>query len=254
MSWVAVGVIGGLALGGGGLGYNIYNSESNKGKNDEEQQPFFQLPDYSEATGARGEWWKKLQEWGAQPGYGAIAPNWTDIWESAKNKIGRSYWGGPAEGGGLAGKVRASAARRGVSEQPSTDRNIANLGMQENIQLGDLATNMATQEAAFGEQGRQNWMTQLMNLSQQKPSFMGNPAYSMQYANQINQQNAMNEIPGEIMSAVMQLYGQKSNQDFYSKLLQNQYPTTTASSLYDNSGYYDPSALRSINMGSYGRA
>ena len=51
------------------------------------------------------------------------------------------------------------------------ERNIATLGMQEGIQLGDLATERGLQEALFGEKGRQNWLTSLQNLASMKPAF-----------------------------------------------------------------------------------
>ena len=50
---------------------------------------FMQAPEFAEAQGARGNWWQTLQDWAGQPGYGAIAPNWEDIWERAKGKVNR---------------------------------------------------------------------------------------------------------------------------------------------------------------------
>lgn len=130
---------------------------------------FAQAPEYSEATGARATWWEKLQQWGGQPGYGAIAPDWGDIWNKAQARVNRFYWGGPAEGGGLAGKVRASAAARNVSQSPALEENIRQMGMGQGLQLGEMATEQAKTEAAFGETGRQNWLNSLMALTQMKP-------------------------------------------------------------------------------------
>lgn len=124
---------------------------------------FHKAPEYPETTGARGEWWQRIQDWGNQRGYGAIAPDWGDIWDKASTRIKQYYWGGPEGGAGLAGKVKASAARRNVAESPALETGLTRLSATEGRDLGELATNMATEEAEFGEAGRQNW---LQNISQ----------------------------------------------------------------------------------------
>lgn len=131
-----------------------------------------QLPDYAESTGARQNWWDTLQKWGTQPGYGAIAPNWGDIWNNAKAKVQRYFSGGP-EGPGAVSRVKSSLAARNMSEQPAGEDMISRLYMQEGNQLQDMAVQQAVQEAQFGEQGRQNWMSQLMQLAGLKPSYGG---------------------------------------------------------------------------------
>ena len=128
-------------------------------------------PEYAEASGARGKWWESLQQWGGQPGYGAIAPNWGDIWNNARGKLQRQYWGGP-EGPGAVAKVRANSARRGVADQTAGDANIARLGMQEGNQIADMAIQQAIAEASFGEQGRTTWLSSLQNLAGLKPQMV----------------------------------------------------------------------------------
>jgi len=124
---------------------------------------FLEEPELPEAKGARQAWWSKLQEFGEQPGYGAIAPDWGDIWGRAKKKVKQYYWGGPEGGGGLAGKVKASAARRGVSDSPALQTELTKMGMGEAGVLGDIASEQSLQEALFGEKGRLNW---LQNIAQ----------------------------------------------------------------------------------------
>ena len=131
---------------------------------------WYQNPEYPEAEQARGEWGSRLQEWGQQPGYGAIAPDWGDIWNRARQRVSQYYWGGPGGQQGLSGKVKASAARRNVAESPAMETQLGRMGMQEAGQLKDIASEQSVQEAQFGETGRQNWMTWLQNLAQQKPS------------------------------------------------------------------------------------
>ena len=175
------GILGGL-LGGG----------------DEFEQPEIQvkeLPGYPEADVARGEIAGKLKEWGTLPGYGAISPEWGDIWERAKGKVGRYYWGEPGETG-LAGKVRAGAARRGVSESPAIDTLMTRMGQQEAIQLGEMGTEQAMQEALFGEKGRQDWFGQMQDLAGMRPSYATPAGVSQPQA------PSTGEMVGELGSAI----------------------------------------------------
>lgn len=157
---------GGIASGAGGILGGLFGG-------DDYEQPELQvknLPGYEESDQARKEIQARLQEWGALPGYGAISPDWGDIWERAKGKVSRYYWGGPG-GTGLAGKVKAGAARRGVSESPAMDTLMTRMGQQEGIQLGEMGTEQALQEALFGERGRQSWFGQMQNLASMRPSY-----------------------------------------------------------------------------------
>ena len=162
LSWLLPAAIGGgSALLGGLFG----------GKDDEEDQPpqFIRAPEYEEAEGARGKWWEQLQQWGEDPNYGAISPDWADIWQTAQQKVKQYFWGGPTQPG-LAGKVKASAARRGVSESPALETELTRMGQEEAGMLREMATEQAVQKASFGEQGRQTWLQSLTGLSQQKPA------------------------------------------------------------------------------------
>lgn len=165
-----------VAISAAGLGLSGAQAFGAFGGDDEEINPedmlvYKQLPDYEESEGARGDWWSKLQEWGKEPGYGAISPAWNEAWDLAKKKINQYYWGGVGETG-LAGKVKASAARRGASQSPALENQLAMLGMSEAGQISDIGKEEAINKAKFGESARQNWMTSLQNLAGLKPSYM----------------------------------------------------------------------------------
>lgn len=184
----------------------------NQSGGDDDDGGEFQYPaEFPEAEGARGEWWNRLQEWGEQPGYGAISPEWGDIWERAKGKIDRYYWGGPGETG-QAGKIRASAARRNVAQGPQVEAELTKMGQQQGLQLGDLATGMATQEAEFGERGRMNWLQSLQSLS------------GLQRVSQYipPEQDNTSGMMGELGGAAMSIYGQKQNQAWQAEQQQQQ--------------------------------
>jgi len=137
-----------------------------KKKDDEPQQ----LPEYPEAKGARELWWSKLQDWSKQPGYGAISPDWEDTWNLAKQKLSQYYWGGVNDTG-LAGKVRASAARRNVSQSPALENMLGAMGMQEAQDVSGLASTEAINKVQSEETGRLNWLQSLMGLPGIKPSY-----------------------------------------------------------------------------------
>lgn len=169
-----------------------------------------QYAEFPEAEKARQTWFGKLQEWGGMPGYGAIAPDWGDIWEQAQKRVKEYYWGGPGGQPGLASKVKASAARRGVSQSPALETELSRMGMQEAGQLKDITTEMATKQAEFGEAGRLNWLQSLAGLTGVRPQYY-QPAgmWQQPYAN-VEQaytrggevQPGTGELIGELGSAV----------------------------------------------------
>jgi len=174
------------------------------------EKTYEQLPGYEESDEAREAMSGKLQEWGGQEGYGAIAPNWDEIWESAKGKVGRYYWG-DVGGTGLAGKVRAGAARRGVSESPAIDTLLTQMGQQEGQQLGDMATEQATQKLAFSETGRQNWYSQMQNMANMKPT----------YANTETTTTQPNDIMSQMIGGLGSALGIAAQQSGQNQWMQN---------------------------------
>lgn len=128
-------------------------------------------PEFPEAAGARATWADTLTRWGSQPGYGAIQPNWNDIWENARGKVSRYFGGGP-EGPGVDAKVAANSAKRGVADQAAGDAMLQRSSFQQGNMLQDLAIKQAMEEANLSEGGRKDWMTSLMSLADQKPQML----------------------------------------------------------------------------------
>lgn len=177
------------------------------------------LPDYEESDAARKDWWSKLQVWGDQADYGAISPDWEGTWELAKKKINQYYWGGVGDTG-LAGKVKASAARRNVSQSPALENQLAMLGMSEAGQISDLATQEAINKATFSESARQNWLTSLQNLAGLKPSYVtgsgvtgGSTSYSTG--------DALSDIVSGAGGLVSTLATNTQNENFLNTLMNN---------------------------------
>lgn len=233
-SWAGISV----AISAAGLGLSgaqAFGAFGGKGDeyNPEDMLVYKQLPDYAEAEGARGDWWTKLQDWGKQPNYGAISPEWDEVWNLAKKKINQYYWGGIGDTG-LAGKIKSSAAKRNVSQSPALENQLAMLGMSEAGQLGDLASQEAINKAQFGETSRQNWLTSLQNLAGQKPSFVtGTGAVQGSTA-------GTGDIISSLLSGVggiaTNLAKGKQEEDFLTKLLKGLEGQTAQSNISSNLG------------------
>ena len=161
MSFIAASLI----AGGASIASGYLSGRGKKGGVD-----ITQLPEYGESEAGRGMWWDKLQEWGGQPGYGAISPDWGDIWEQAQQRV-KDYYSGTATQPGFMSKIEASAAKRGVSDSPAIDVEKTKALVSQGRQMKELASEQATKQAMFGEQGRQYWMSQIGRLSHLKPSF-----------------------------------------------------------------------------------
>lgn len=153
-------------------GINKRNMRFDFGGDDEEtktttQTQTYTPTEYKESEAARGNWWDTLKNWGSTGNYGVNTSIYDDIYSNAANKINQYYWGS-GSGGGLVDKIRASAARRGVSESPATDVLTQRMGVEQAGQLGDLATTVGTNKANAIENARSNWLNSLMNLSNLK--------------------------------------------------------------------------------------
>lgn len=141
-----------------------------KGTETSQSVTYSQLPGYEDVNKLRETATGKLQQWANMPGYGAIAPNWNDIWDLAKKRVQQYYWGTPTDPGMIA-KLNADAARKGQSGQPAYVRNLSRLGQTESDQLSSMAVEQAMNEAQFAESGRQNWIKEALAFQAVKPDY-----------------------------------------------------------------------------------
>ena len=228
----AMALIYGAAIGAGG---GILGGLMGRGGKEKWDPEYLQLPDYPEATGAREGWWSKLQEWGGQPGYGALPMNWDEIMENAKRTMSRYYWGGVTEPG-LAGKMKSQAARLG---RPVNEQMLTALGMQEKIDLGDLMTKLRTEEVGYGEAGRKTWLQSMMQLAGMKPSYITSAGVTQ------GPTYGAGEMVGDVTGGISGLFAQyaksKQMEDLYAKLFDQAggaggtMPTGAQTSMYGTS-------------------
>ena len=122
----------------------------------------------AEAEGARGLWWEKLQEFGGMDNYGAVEPDWADIFAQAQKKVKQYYWGSPTSKGAV-DKIKASAAERGMSDSGAMEKNMAKMSAEEGNTMGQIGADMGMEKARLGENARNNWMSQLQGLTNYNP-------------------------------------------------------------------------------------
>lgn len=220
MSWIGTAVVGGLTLGTAGM---ITSATAGR---DKVQNDFLQNPEFPHSQDARDLWWGKLQDWGKDPNYGAISPDWDNIWSTVQNRVKQYYEGGPLAPG-VQDKVNSSLARRGMSENPGSDFLHAQVAAQEGGDLRDAATQQGIAKAQFAETGRQNWLTSLDNFQAQKPT--GQWSSQQNPNNQRMVGNAIGQIGGAVGSAGIAA-GSAPSGSWLDELTQgNKAPTT-----YDN--------------------
>ncbi len=151
-----------------GAGATYYSLEQQK-KAAKKAGTFEMAPEFGESSAARSKWWETLQGQNADNNYGAISPDWADIWEKTKQKVQQFYEGGPTSPGAIQ-KVYSSTARRGVQDSPAADIMASRLRVQEGQDLGNLASTQAQTRLQFGESARQDWMNNLASISGMQPA------------------------------------------------------------------------------------
>lgn len=189
---------------------------------------FYAAPEYPEATKARQTWSSTLDDWKGSGSYGAVLPNFDNIYSNAAKKVNQYYWGSPSAPG-LSDKISADLARRGMSDQPAAGVLKQRMGVEEANKLGDLSSQVDTQKASAVESARNNWMTSLMNLSSMKPEgTWGGTTTTTQHQPDTGIWGALSSVG----TGLFDMYNQNQNQQWYGDLLKSVYtPQTTQGSI-----------------------
>ncbi len=138
---------------------------------------FLLNPEYPHSQDARDLWWNKLQDWGKDPNYGAVTPDWDNIWNTVQNRVKQYYEGGPLQPG-VKDRLRSSLARRGMSENPASDFLMAQTDAQQSNELNTIDTQQALDKANLAESGRSTWLNSLQNFQLQRPAGQWQTTYN----------------------------------------------------------------------------
>ena len=220
----------GTAIGGIGslLGGLFGEDEDENTQTSTTKTDYSQLPGYAESDAARGSWWNTLQGWGASGDYGASDMNWDEIYNTALKNLNQFY-GGSALTTGLMDKVKASAARRGVSDSPALENTLAMTGIEQAGDVSDLTTNLNTQKAQYQENARNTWLNSIANLSNIRPQYGATGQTTTTTMPESG--GSMADLVSGLGSSIGSAINQKEQQSWYEKLLKQFAPATTQASI-----------------------
>lgn len=162
--------------------------------------------------------------------FGAISPDWNDIWDQTQKQV-QQYFNGTATSPGVNDQIKSSFAQRGMGGQPAQGFLEAQTGADESQQLGSLSAQQNIAKQQFAQQGKQNWMTDALQLQNQT----ANGAGAGQWNTQVTP-NPLQSIVGAVApvaSAAVSAYtggaANASNNAYLSSLLNpTPNPTTFA--------------------------
>jgi hypothetical protein len=194
-----------------GAGASIYSA--NQQKKGAKDSSFDTYPEYPEAVSAREKWWNEISGYDSSNGYGAIQPNWDDIWNKAKSRISQYYWGSPTAPGAMS-RLGASAARRNMQDSPSLGVLTSRLATQEGSDIANMTTAQETQRANLAESARTTFLNSLASLSGRQPSSVYLPAEDEV---DVDWGGAISSLSGSVGG-----YIQQSNQNKWLESLFNQ--------------------------------
>ena len=191
-------------------------ASSARGNRDKVENSWLQNPEYKENTGARELWWKKLQDWGNDANYGAISPDWSNIWENVQKKVNQ-YYEGSATAPGVKDRIKSSLARRGMTESPASDMALLRSDVERGNTLSDIATQQGITQAQLGEEGRMNWLQSLQELESRKPQGQWQTTIKPDKTNAIL--NSVGNLGSSMATAGIQMQGMNSQNEILKKMV-----------------------------------
>jgi len=210
MSGVATAIIGGSVLGIAGTALSANSSP-------DVSNDFLQNPQFPNSQAARDTWWQTLQNQQNDPtgAYGAIAPDWNDIWQQTQQQV-KNYYEGSATTPGVNDAIKGSFAQRGMGGQAGETFALSASGANEAQQLGGLSAQQNIAKNQFALQGQQNWMNSLANFQAQKPTgewqTQVNPSSGQIWG------NALSQLGGAVGSYGTQALSQKQSSNWMSSM------------------------------------
>lgn len=223
-TWVAV-AIGGSAVVGAGAG--LIGSSMNKGK-PQIQNEYAKGPDFQINQDATNSWLNQLTQDQQDPtgNFGAISPDWNDIWAQTQKQV-QQYYHGTATSPGVNDQIKASFAQRGMSGDPAASYLTAASGANEASDLSTLGAQQNIAKQTFANQGKQNWLNSIASFQNQTSGEAGN--WSGAVVSPTSGQQAANIIGtagSGVASAAIQAQGQNNQLNWLQGLTSN--PTTFA--------------------------
>jgi len=178
MSFVAAAIIGGAAT----LGGSLISANSNGGKPGIVDQ-YTEGPSYAAGQTAQNDWLNQLTSDQNDPSgnFGAISPDWNDIWSQTQQQV-NNYYNGTATNPGVNDQIKASFAQRGMSGDPAASFLQAQSGSNQAQDLSNLSAQENIAKNQFAQTAKQNWYSNINNFNNSTSGEQGNWSGGMAYA------------------------------------------------------------------------
>lgn len=123
-------------------------------------------PTYQAGQTATNEIGSALTQEQGQPDYGAIQPDWNDIWSQTQQQV-QNYFNGTATSPGVNDQIDASFAQRGMSGDPAASFLQSQSDANEAQDLGNLSAQQNIAQQQFGQTAQQNWFSNALQFQNQ---------------------------------------------------------------------------------------
>ena len=171
------------------------------------------------------QWANQLTQMGNSPDYGAIQPDWNDIWNQTQQQV-QNYFSGTATQPGVNDQISASFAQRGMSGDPAASYLQAASGANEAQDLGNLSAQQNIAQNQFGLEGQQQYLNSMAQFQQAINPTAGTWTGAQPYAT--TGQQIGNAIGAVGSGAVQYGIGQANNASQTAYLNSVLNPTSTA--------------------------
>lgn len=221
MAFIAASLIGGGLAAAGAVGSAAIGASSNKGMPAVKYQ-YFQGPDYQQGQTATNDWLSQITADQNDPtgNFGAISPDWNDIWAQTQRQV-QQYYDGTATSPGVNDQIKASFAQRGMSGDPAASYLQAASGANEAEQLNQAsqAQNIAKQQ--FANQGKSQWLNSVQAFQNQVANGPTGGASSITTAPTTTQQiaSAAGAAASGLGSAYIGAQGQNSQLSYLNSIM-----------------------------------
>lgn len=162
MSWVASAIVAGSAI---SAGAGIYSASQNGGAPGIEDN-YVQGPNYQVGQDVTKQWQNQLTQDQNDPNFGAISPDWNDMWQQTQKQV-QQYYNGSSINPGVNDKINASFAQRGMSGDPAASFLQMQSGANEASDLSNLSAQQNIAKQTFANQGKNQWLQSIGNLQNQ---------------------------------------------------------------------------------------
>lgn len=124
---------------------------------------YAQGPNYQNNQEISNQWKNWLTDAESDPNYGAIAPDWNDVWQQTQEKV-KEYYNGTAMTPGINDAIKGSFAQRGMGGQAGETFALAASNANQAKDLSNASIQQNISKQTFANQGKNDWLGSMSNF------------------------------------------------------------------------------------------